>query len=146
MTLCGLSTGSQPDQFNQLSGAWAIVTTAHAQWILHTCYLSINFANRKVYFLYGINNIWKIMFDINMYNLFDLPNKVTYCNWRTGMVFNNGTENYKLSHNHNSAGLAKFDWKVVAQYSNLVTQHGKAWKGNIWRVNNKSTTVTFICM
>ena len=40
------------------------------------------------------------MFDINMYNLSDLPNKVTYCNWRIGMVFN-GTENYKLSHNHN---------------------------------------------
>ena len=33
------------------------------------------------------------MFDINMY---DLQNKVTYCNWRTGMVFND-TENYKLS-------------------------------------------------
>ena len=41
------------------------------------------------------------MFDINMYNLYDLPNKVTYCNWRIGMVFNNGTENYKVSHNHN---------------------------------------------
>ena len=40
------------------------------------------------------------MFDINMYNLSDLPNKVTYCNWRIGMVFN-GTENLKLSHNHN---------------------------------------------
>ena len=40
------------------------------------------------------------MFDINMFNLSDLPNKVTYCNWRIGMVFN-GTENYKLSHNHN---------------------------------------------
>ena len=35
------------------------------------------------------------MVDINMYDLSDLPNKVTYkyCNWRTGMVFN-GTENY----------------------------------------------------
>ena len=41
------------------------------------------------------------MFDINMYDLSDLPNKVTYCNWRTGMVFN-GTENYKFSHNHNN--------------------------------------------
>ena len=37
------------------------------------------------------------MFDINMY---DLSNKVTYCNWRTGMMFND-IENYKLSHNHN---------------------------------------------
>ena len=26
------------------------------------------------------------MFDINMYDLSDLPNKVTYCNWSTGMV------------------------------------------------------------
>ena len=40
------------------------------------------------------------MFDINMYNLSDLLNKVTYCNLRIGMVFN-GPENYKLSHNHN---------------------------------------------
>ena len=40
------------------------------------------------------------MFDINMYDLSDLPNKVTYCNWRTGMVFND-TGNYKFSHNHN---------------------------------------------
>ena len=39
------------------------------------------------------------MFDINMYNLSDLANKVIYCNWRIGMLFN-GTENYKLSHNH----------------------------------------------
>ena len=31
------------------------------------------------------------MFD--MFDLSDLPNKVTYCNWRTG--------NYKFSHNHN---------------------------------------------
>ena len=38
------------------------------------------------------------MFDINMYNLSDLPNKVTYCNWRMRMEFN-GTDNYKLSHN-----------------------------------------------
>ena len=35
-----------------------------------------------------------------MYNLSDLPNKVTYRNWRIRMVFN-GTVNYKLSHNHN---------------------------------------------
>ena len=27
------------------------------------------------------------MFDINMYNLSDLPNKATYCKWRIGMVF-----------------------------------------------------------
>ena len=40
------------------------------------------------------------MFDINMYDLSDVPNKVTYCNWRTEMVFND-TENYKLSHNQN---------------------------------------------
>ena len=40
------------------------------------------------------------MFDINMYNLSDLPNNVTYCNWRIRMVFN-GIENNKLSHNHN---------------------------------------------
>ena len=40
------------------------------------------------------------MFDINMYDLSDLSNKVTYCNWKTGMVFN-GTENKKNSHNHN---------------------------------------------
>ena len=26
------------------------------------------------------------MFDISMYDLSDLPNKVTYCNWRIGMV------------------------------------------------------------
>ena len=36
------------------------------------------------------------MFDTNMYNLSDLPNKVTYCNWKSEMVFI-GTENYKLS-------------------------------------------------
>ena len=40
------------------------------------------------------------MFYINMYDLSDLPDKVTYCNWRTGMVFND-TEKYKLSHNLN---------------------------------------------
>ena len=44
------------------------------------------------------------MFDIYMYNLSDLPNKVTYSNWRIGMVFN-GTENDKLSHNHNIVNL-----------------------------------------
>ena len=36
------------------------------------------------------------MCDISMYDLSDLPNKITYCNWRIGMVFN-GTENYKFS-------------------------------------------------
>ena len=41
------------------------------------------------------NNVY-----INMYDLSILPNKVTYCNWRTRMVFN-GTENYKFSRNHN---------------------------------------------
>ena len=40
------------------------------------------------------------MFDINMYDLSDLPNKVTYCNWRTRMVFND-TEHFQFSHNHN---------------------------------------------
>ena len=40
------------------------------------------------------------MFDISMYDLSDLPNKITYCNWRIGMVFN-GTENDKFSHHHN---------------------------------------------
>ena len=28
------------------------------------------------------------MLEINMYNLSDLLNKVTYCNWRIGMVLN----------------------------------------------------------
>ena len=40
------------------------------------------------------------MFDISMYDLSDLSNKVTYCNWRIGMVFN-ATENDKCSHHHN---------------------------------------------
>ena len=40
------------------------------------------------------------MFDINMDDLTDLPNKITYCNWRIRMVFN-GTEYDKLSHHHN---------------------------------------------
>ena len=40
------------------------------------------------------------MFDISMYDLSDLPNKITCCNWRIGMVFN-GTENDKFSHHHN---------------------------------------------
>ena len=40
------------------------------------------------------------MFDISMYDLSDLLNKVTYCNWRTGMVFN-VAESYKFSHNYN---------------------------------------------
>ena len=38
-------------------------------------------------------------FDISMYDLSDLPNKITYCNWRIGMVFN-GTKNEQLYH-HN---------------------------------------------
>ena len=37
------------------------------------------------------------MFDISMY---DLPNKITYCNWRIRMFFN-GTVNNKFSHHHN---------------------------------------------
>ena len=40
------------------------------------------------------------MFDISMYDFPDLPNKITYCNWRIGMVFN-GTENDMFSHHHN---------------------------------------------
>ena len=40
------------------------------------------------------------MFDINLCDLSDLPNKVTYCNWRTGMGFND-PGNLKLFHNHN---------------------------------------------
>ena len=39
------------------------------------------------------------MCDISMYDL-SVPNKITYCNWRIGMVFN-GAENYKFSHHHN---------------------------------------------
>ena len=45
-----------------------------------------------------------IMFDISMYDLSGLPNKVTYCNWRIGMVFN-GTENDKFSHHHNISSV-----------------------------------------
>ena len=37
------------------------------------------------------------MFDISMYDLSDLPNKITYCNWN-GF---NGTENDKFAHHHN---------------------------------------------
>ena len=36
---------------------------------------------------------------MNMYDSSEIPNKATYCNWKTGMVFN-GTENYTFSHNH----------------------------------------------
>ena len=35
-----------------------------------------------------------------MYDLSDLQNKITYCNWIIGMVFN-GTENDKFSHHYN---------------------------------------------
>ena len=59
------------------------------------------------------------MFDINMYNLSDFPNKVTYCNWIIRMVFN-GTENHKLSHNHNIFlfffPLAR--WATIGMHSN----------------------------
>ena len=37
------------------------------------------------------------MFDINMYNLSDLPNKVSYCNWRTGIVKMNSLTTIILS-------------------------------------------------
>ena len=58
------------------------------------------------------------MFDINIYNLSDLPNKVTYCNWRIGMVFN-GTENDKLSHNHNIVILFPIaPWATIEMHSN----------------------------
>ena len=33
---------------------------------------------------YFIHVIYLLMFDINMYNLSNLPNKVSYCNWRIG--------------------------------------------------------------
>ena len=35
------------DSFNQISDAYAVVTTANSQWILYTCFLSIDFANRN---------------------------------------------------------------------------------------------------
>ena len=35
-----------------------------------------------------------------MHDLSDLLNKITYCNWSIGMVFND-TENDKYSHHHN---------------------------------------------
>ena len=40
------------------------------------------------------------MFDISMYDLSDLPNKVTYCNWRIGMVLML-QKMIKFSHHHN---------------------------------------------
>ena len=43
--------------------------------------------------------VWS-MYGINMYDLSDLPNKVTYSNWKTGMLLNR-TKKYKFSHNHN---------------------------------------------
>ena len=36
------------------------------------------------------------MFGINMYSLSDLPNKVTYCTWRTRMVFNGISSNMAI--------------------------------------------------
>ena len=56
------------------------------EYFIHVIYLLIS-PKETVWSLYGINNIRKIMFDINMYDLSDIPNKVTYCNWRDGMVF-----------------------------------------------------------
>ena len=58
------------------------------------------------------------MFDISMYDLSDLPNKITYCNRRIGMVFN-GTENDKFSHHHNIVNffpLAR--WATIKMLSN----------------------------
>ena len=66
---------------------------------------------------YGINNNKNLMFDINMYDLFDLPNKVTYCNWRTGIVFN-GTENYIFSWNHNIIKFISTRWATIEMSSN----------------------------
>ena len=61
------------------------------EYFIHIIYLLI-LPTKLVWSLYGINNY--------MYDLSDLPNKVTYCKWRMGTVFNY-TENYKFSHNHN---------------------------------------------
>ena len=68
------------------------------EYFIHVICLLI-LPTETVWSLYGIN-IRKIMFDIKMYDLSDLSNNVTYCNWRTKMVFN-GTQHYKFSHNHN---------------------------------------------
>ena len=68
------------------------------EYFIHAICLLI-LPTEMVWSLYGI-----IKFYINRYDLSDLPNKVTYCNWGTGMVFN-GTENYKFSHNHNIVNL-----------------------------------------
>ena len=61
------------------------------------------------------------MININMYDLSDSPNKVSYCNWRTGMVFN-GTVNYKLSHNHNIVNLISTRWATIKMPSNSPTK------------------------
>ena len=51
-----------------------------------------------------------------MYDLSDLPNKVTYCNWRTGIIFND-TENYIFYHNHNTVNLIS-RWVTIEMPSN----------------------------
>ena len=53
-----------------------------------------------------------------MYNLTDLLNNVTYCNWRIGMVFN-GTENYRLSHNHNIVNFISNRWIFPIAHPNF---------------------------
>ena len=55
------------------------------------------------------------MFD--MYDLSDLQNKVTYRNWRTGMVFND-TENDKLSHIILSILFQIAQWVTIEMPSN----------------------------
>ena len=59
------------------------------EFFIHVIYLLI-LPTETICSMYGIINIRKYM---NMYHLSDLPNKITYCNWRIGMVFN-GTEMY----------------------------------------------------
>ena len=56
------------------------------------------------------------MCDISMYDL-SVPNKITYCNWRIGMVFN-GTENYKFSHHHNIVNYPLARWATIEMLSN----------------------------
>ena len=56
------------------------------------------------------------MFDINMHDLSDLPNKVTYCNGRTGNMLN-GTENNKFHHNHNIVNFISIYYLAAISYN-----------------------------
>ena len=67
------------------------------EYFIHVICLLI-FPTETVWSMFGITNLENV--DINMYDLSDLPNKVTYCNRRTEMVFND-TEDYKFSYNDN---------------------------------------------